>query len=153
MKQRITFVHTSNGDFHPKQLNVSSNSFQVKALKAAREEQLTFLSQELLQEVFSHLLPVENILIVFLDIASLEAMLRAAFEMAFRPALSFNRPFPIQDLPRLAHLVHSHAKSLGVCAMLLPTLDGVRLMEFSATIWVHCSTSFLEVAILVLRKR
>ncbi|KAL8805898.1 MAG: hypothetical protein Q9182_001679 [Xanthomendoza sp. 2 TL-2023] len=51
MKERITFVHAPDSDFHPKQLNVRTDSIRVEALKAAREEQLRFPLQELPQEI------------------------------------------------------------------------------------------------------
>lgn len=51
MRQRITLVHGPNDPFDPKQLRADVNSLQVKSLKVAREDRLTFSLYELPQEV------------------------------------------------------------------------------------------------------
>lgn len=51
MRERITFIHGSEDAFNPQQLDVQKKSLQVKSLKAAREDRLTFGLYELPQEV------------------------------------------------------------------------------------------------------
>ena len=51
MKERITFVHSPDDAFDPKQLRVEDDTLHVRSLKAAREDQLTFSFSELPQEV------------------------------------------------------------------------------------------------------
>ncbi|KAL8945351.1 MAG: hypothetical protein Q9211_000121 [Gyalolechia sp. 1 TL-2023] len=51
MKERITFVQPPAGDFSPEQLAVSTDALQVKSLKAAREDRLTFGVEELPHQV------------------------------------------------------------------------------------------------------
>ena len=51
MRERITFVHGPQDPFDPTQLRVEKNGLRITALKAAREDRLTFAFQELPQEV------------------------------------------------------------------------------------------------------
>ncbi|KAI4285222.1 MAG: hypothetical protein L6R38_000828 [Xanthoria sp. 2 TBL-2021] len=50
MKERITFIHNTDGDFDAERLIVAKTSVQIKALKASREERLTLSPHELPQE-------------------------------------------------------------------------------------------------------
>ena len=58
MRERITFIHGSEESFDPKQLRAEQNIFHVTALRAAREDRITFGFQELPQEVS---VPANNI--------------------------------------------------------------------------------------------
>ena len=51
MKERITFVLTTDENVDLKHLDVGENSVRMKSLKAAREERFTFFPHELPQEV------------------------------------------------------------------------------------------------------
>lgn len=53
MKERITFIHPQNSPFDPNRLSVGKDVVQLKDLKAAREERLTFSWHELPQEVWN----------------------------------------------------------------------------------------------------
>lgn len=53
MKERITFIHPKDRAFDPNQLCISKDFVQIKNLKAAREERLTFSWHELPQEVWN----------------------------------------------------------------------------------------------------
>ena len=51
MKQRITYVRSNDGSFHPSQLEVQENSMIIRSLDAAKEHRLTIGLSELPQEV------------------------------------------------------------------------------------------------------
>lgn len=53
MRERITFVHGAEEAFDPEQLRLDNDTLQVKSLKAAQEDRLTFSFHELPQEVLS----------------------------------------------------------------------------------------------------
>ncbi|CAO1604010.1 protease B nonderepressible form [Xanthoria calcicola] len=55
MKERITFIHSSESDRDARSLTVSKTSVQIKALKASREERLTLSAHELPQEIWQAL--------------------------------------------------------------------------------------------------
>lgn len=61
MKERITFIHNTDGDFDAERLIVAKTSVQIKALKASREERLTLSPHELPQEVRCSPLPISNL--------------------------------------------------------------------------------------------
>lgn len=56
MRERITFVHRADDVFRPEQLRLENDVLHVKALKGAREDQLSFSLSELPQEVCTHIL-------------------------------------------------------------------------------------------------
>ena len=56
MRERITFVHGAEDAFEPDQLIVDQKAVQVRGLKAAREDRLTFSFSELPQEVLENVL-------------------------------------------------------------------------------------------------
>ena len=55
MRRRITFVHDANDDFDQDQIEVDETSIRLRALKAAREDRLTFGFDELpFEACFDH---------------------------------------------------------------------------------------------------
>lgn len=56
MKRRSTFVHDSELNVDPRQLQLSGDVFKIRELKAGREERLTFGFNELPQEVIQSFL-------------------------------------------------------------------------------------------------
>lgn len=51
MKERTTFLHSADDVLDLEQFELSPNSLQVKSLRAAREERLTFSLEDLPHEV------------------------------------------------------------------------------------------------------
>jgi hypothetical protein len=52
MRQRITFLHKPEDAIDPKSIKVTSDSLALSALKAAREDRITFGFDELPQEIY-----------------------------------------------------------------------------------------------------
>ncbi|KAL8667585.1 MAG: hypothetical protein Q9202_000440 [Teloschistes flavicans] len=63
MKERITFIHPQDNTFDPSQLSVNKHSVQIKGLKAAREERLTFSWHELPQDCYEFLPSLKDLVI------------------------------------------------------------------------------------------
>ena len=61
MRERISYVHGSDDTFEPDQLLLDNDTLHIRALRAAKEDRLTFGLDELPQEVCTSGPPVVGV--------------------------------------------------------------------------------------------
>ena len=115
MRERITFVHGAEAAFDPKQLKVGKEEVRVKALKASREDRLTFSISELPQEVLRRIAGLTKILLIFLAIPRLETMSRITRQMGVSGAVHFHPAICLEGLLRTERLLYAPQEPHCVC--------------------------------------
>ena len=116
MRERITFVHGAEAAFDPEQLKVDKEAVRVQALKASREDRLTFSISELPQEVLRRIAGLkQKLTLILLVIPRHETMSRVTRQMGVSGAVHFHLAICLEGLPRTERLLYAPKEPHGVC--------------------------------------